>query len=206
MPTFKLIYFDGRGVAERTRLLFKIAKIDFEDVRYSREEMTQRKEAGEFAVAMGKLPILEVDGVQLSQSKAIERFVARQLGLMGSSPMEEAQIDAVCEHQRDVREAYGKVDGKPEAPEWFEKDFPEALAKFEKALPASPGPFLMGPTLTLADLAWFQFLIEFLDRPEEVEAVSKVLPSMPRLKAAMDGVLSNPEIAAWRESRPKGMF
>ena len=64
----------------------------------------------------------------------------------------------------------------------------------------------MGPTLTLADLAWFQFLIEFLDRHEEVEAVSKVLPSMPRLKAAMDGVLSNPEIAAWRESRPKGMF
>ena len=69
--------------------------------------------AGEFEAALGKVPILYVDGVALPQSKAMERYVAKQVGLMGSTPMEEAQIDAICEHQRDIRDAFGKVDGMP---------------------------------------------------------------------------------------------
>ena len=57
-----------------------------------------------------RLPILEIDGVPLPQSKAIERYVAKQVGLMEAHAMEEAQIDAVCEHQVDMRQAFAKVD------------------------------------------------------------------------------------------------
>jgi hypothetical protein len=31
----KLYYFDGRGVAEISRILMKIGKLDFEDVRFN---------------------------------------------------------------------------------------------------------------------------------------------------------------------------
>ena len=36
--------------------------------------------------------------VREGQSKAIERFVAGQHGFMGSTPLEAAQIDMICEH------------------------------------------------------------------------------------------------------------
>ena len=33
MPGYKLFYFSARGGGERCRLAFKVAKIDFEDIR-----------------------------------------------------------------------------------------------------------------------------------------------------------------------------
>jgi glutathione S-transferase len=42
---------------------------------------------------LDRLPILEVDGVAIGQSKAIERFVAAKVGLLGASPIEAAHID-----------------------------------------------------------------------------------------------------------------
>lgn len=209
----KLRYFDGRGVAETTRLLFKASKTAFIDERYDMATMKEKKEAGEFVVSMGKLPILEVDGVQIAQSKTIERFVAKHVGMLGSSPIEEALIDSVCEHKRDVRDAYQPVnkmeDGDEKTAklkEFFHGELPKLLGAVETALPAAPGPWLVTNKMTLADVAWFQLLIEFWDVPIEVEGVAAALASVPRMKAAMDAVLANPEIAAWRESRPKGMF
>ena len=40
---------------------------------------------------------------------AIERFVARRVGCLGADDVEAAQIDAVTEHVRDVKQAYQKV-------------------------------------------------------------------------------------------------
>merc|ERR1712228_836862 len=112
MPTYKLIYFNGRGAAERTRIMFAIKKVEYEDFRYEvtfanpgdpttaeRPEFERDKAAGKFTANLGELPILEVDGVQIGQSKAIERYVAKAIGMMGSTALEEAQIDAICEHQ-----------------------------------------------------------------------------------------------------------
>lgn len=43
MPSYKLHYFDVRGSAEVARLLFKVADVDFEDIRYSREAWPDKK-------------------------------------------------------------------------------------------------------------------------------------------------------------------
>jgi len=37
MPTYKLLYFNLRGIGELVRLLFKQAGVDFEDFRFSRD-------------------------------------------------------------------------------------------------------------------------------------------------------------------------
>lgn len=37
-PTFKLMYFDIKGLAEPIRMLFAYGGIDYEDVRVPREE------------------------------------------------------------------------------------------------------------------------------------------------------------------------
>ena len=43
MSGYKLFYFPGRGAAERSRLAFAAAKIEYEDVRLSREEWPKEK-------------------------------------------------------------------------------------------------------------------------------------------------------------------
>ena len=54
---------------------------------------------------MGTVPILDVGHACIPQSKSIERFVARKLGLLGIDPFEEALVDAVCELIRDMEKA-----------------------------------------------------------------------------------------------------
>ena len=56
------------------------------------------------AANMNRVPVLEVRDAEgtlqatVGQSKAIERFVARQLHFMGRNEIEAAQIDMICEH------------------------------------------------------------------------------------------------------------
>ena len=43
MPTYKLIYFHSRGLAEVTRYLFAAAGVKYEDVRLTSEEWAEIK-------------------------------------------------------------------------------------------------------------------------------------------------------------------
>jgi glutathione S-transferase len=175
MPTLKLTYFDGRGAAECCRLLFKAGGVEFEDCRLGWDDMKAKKAAGEFKVNLDKLPILSIDGVEVGQSKTIERYAAKAGGLAGASEIETALIDAILEHKRDVRDSWGKVDGMPKSEEkdaacqkWLDEDLPKWLGQIEKALPAGE-PFLVGSTITHADIGWFQLMCERTPLGSEAE-------------------------------------
>ncbi len=92
----KLSYFDARGVAETTRYMLAVTKTPYEDFRYGftfgtpgdfstvqRPEFDAAKAAGKLDANLGRLPLLEVDGTVIGQSKTIERFVAKRVGMMG---------------------------------------------------------------------------------------------------------------------------
>ena len=81
MPSYKLTYFDIRGLAENARIFFAVAKQPYEDVRLTlafgtpgdfstikRPEFDEMKAKGELDTSLGKVPLLEVDGapVQIS--------------------------------------------------------------------------------------------------------------------------------------------
>lgn len=55
------------------------------------------------AMPMGQMPVLEVDGKRVHQSLAMCRYVAKQIGLAGSDPVEELQIDAIVDTINDFR-------------------------------------------------------------------------------------------------------
>ena len=55
------------------------------------------------AAPFGKAPFLEVDGKQIHQSAAICRYLAKQLGLNGSSDWEDLEIDAIVDTFTDFR-------------------------------------------------------------------------------------------------------
>lgn len=88
MPNYTLNYFNGRGRAELTRLIFTAAGAQFTDKRYSFEEWPAVKPT----TPIGQLPFLEVDGSVLPQSVAIARFVAKETGLAGNGNLEQVKL------------------------------------------------------------------------------------------------------------------
>jgi len=226
MPSYKLYYFDIRGLAEVARFMFAVSKTPYEDFRYSfsfgtpgdfstikRPEFDAAKAAGELDASMGKVPMLEVDGTKIGQSKAIERFLARELGFAGSTSIEFAQIDQICETAVDIKQAYQKVRNIQDATEkeaamtkWFSEDLPASLSLAEKSLPAGPGPFLVGSKVSWADLTWYNFIAApkgFFDNAEGAKAAYE---ACPRIKAAMEAVAEIPELQEWIQKRPYSVF
>merc|ERR1719265_808297 len=54
-----------------------------------RPEFDAAKASGELDASQGKVPLLTVDGTgKICQSKAIERYLSRALGLAGSNDIE----------------------------------------------------------------------------------------------------------------------
>jgi len=76
MSNYVLTYFDGRARGEVIRLLFAYQGVDYVDRRIKKDDWPAFK-ASAFA-PFGALPVLEVDGIKLCQSKACARFLARK--------------------------------------------------------------------------------------------------------------------------------
>lgn len=52
---------------------------------------------------MEQIPVLEVDGQRVHQSLAIERYLAKRVGLTGDNDWENLQIDSVVDTVNDLR-------------------------------------------------------------------------------------------------------
>uniref|UniRef100_A0A915B2P0 glutathione transferase n=1 Tax=Parascaris univalens TaxID=6257 RepID=A0A915B2P0_PARUN len=98
--SYRLIYFNLRYLAECARQIFHHKGVLFEDIRIKREDWPALKSKTPF----GQLPVLEVDGEVISQSYAINRYLARRFGLAGTSLIEEALVDSVADAHKDFLE------------------------------------------------------------------------------------------------------
>ena len=98
MSTYKLYYFNGRGRAEVSRLIFAAAGEKYEDIRYERSEWPAHKSE----MPLGQAPVLEYNGTKIPQSMAIARFLAKQFHLAGKDNFEQAKVDAVVDTISDV--------------------------------------------------------------------------------------------------------
>ncbi|CAH1247073.1 HPGDS [Branchiostoma lanceolatum] len=200
-PKYKLTYFNVRARGEPTRLIFAAGGVEYEDVRVQFEEWQPIKPT----TPMGGLPILEVDGVTLSQSMSIARFVARETGLDGKTKLEKAQADAfVDELQEPLVEKLSIMlvftsDEKEKEEKAKEVDqlIAEKLGKCEK-LSGSDG-HLVGNSMLWCDLVFFTLA-------QTIEEVYKpgTLQNYPKLAKVYATVKANPRIAKWIAERPAG--
>ncbi|XP_044144787.1 glutathione S-transferase alpha-4-like [Bufo gargarizans] len=88
----KLYYFYGRGLMESIRWLLATAGVEFE------EEILETREQYEALVRDGfllfhQVPMVEIDGMKLVQSKAILQYIAAKYNLYGKDLKERALID-----------------------------------------------------------------------------------------------------------------
>ncbi len=92
MSRYKLTYFDiDGGRAEPIRIAFYTAGIDFEDHRISFDEFSELRSAMRF----NSVPVLEIDGAQVTQSNALSRYVGKMAGLYPKDNLQALYCDEV---------------------------------------------------------------------------------------------------------------
>merc|ERR1712032_1007816 len=131
-------------------------------------------------------------------------------GMMGSSDLEEFQIDSLTCAVIDIKDAYkaakekGKDDKEAAMKTWFGETLPEWLAKIEKLLPNAPGPWLVGSKMSYADVTFYYFLLDPKGFFDDTEGAAKALATAPRIFAACKAVLEDEAVKAWVSKRPEG--
>ncbi len=224
----KLTYFNGRGMAETSRLIMVIARQKFEDKRYpikiidwathnmERKEFNDDQENGLLWKSNKKVPFLNIGEAVISQSKAIERYLARKFSLMGSSEEEAALIDSYCEYIRDFKNVYHCAKRKENRDEsmdtWFNKTLPEKLKTFNdlitrnndfQNLDTGDKEYAVGNKISLIDIVIFTFLTEFFDN---TEAVNKAYLNCDMLQKIVKNINENDDVKAWISSRENTVF
>nr|AFO69980.1 GST_pi-like protein [Strongylocentrotus droebachiensis] len=207
MPAkYKLIYFNVRARAECSRLLFAQAGVEYEDCRLTSDEFKAIKD-DVTKVPLGQLPVLQIDDhPALPQSHAIERYLARSLGLYGKNEVEATRIDVACECIQDLvtplMKMYFEKDEAKKAEmgkAFVEKDSVAILTAMTNSLMKnSEGKgYFVGDSMTLADIAIFNLF----------DGLFKHMPPLaekyPTLKEFDERMRAEPKIAAWLAKRPE---
>nr|3I69_A Chain A, Glutathione S-transferase A1 [Homo sapiens]3I69_B Chain B, Glutathione S-transferase A1 [Homo sapiens]3I69_C Chain C, Glutathione S-transferase A1 [Homo sapiens]3I69_D Chain D, Glutathione S-transferase A1 [Homo sapiens]3I69_E Chain E, Glutathione S-transferase A1 [Homo sapiens]3I69_F Chain F, Glutathione S-transferase A1 [Homo sapiens]3I69_G Chain G, Glutathione S-transferase A1 [Homo sapiens]3I69_H Chain H, Glutathione S-transferase A1 [Homo sapiens]3I6A_A Chain A, Glutathione len=189
----KLHYFNGRGRMESTRWLLAAAGVEFEEKFIkSAEDLDKLRNDG--YLMFQQVPMVEIDGMKLVQTRAILNYIASKYNLYGKDIKERALIDMYIEGIADLGEMIIMLPFCP--PE--EKDAKLALIKekiknryfpaFEKVLKSHGQDYLVGNKLSRADI----HLVELLYYVEELD--SSLISSFPLLKALKTRISNLPTV------------
>lgn len=205
-----LTYFHGRGRAEQARWLLAAAGVTFRnrclDTNAELEELR-----GKGDLMFGQLPLLEINGEKLVQSQSINRYIAREYGLYGSSPSEAARCDMIADAVADFQPgwlrfafdgaadpaAYVAAHAQPKVEKWAPK-LDAAVAANSSS--GSSGGFCVGSSLTYADvlladcLTSYSEMMALLDGGDGGDAWLKPYPALKRTR---DMVVALPGVAAY---------
>nr|XP_055169246.1 hematopoietic prostaglandin D synthase isoform X1 [Nyctereutes procyonoides] len=196
MPKYKLIYFNMRGRAEIIRYIFAYLDIKYEDHRIEQTDWPEVKSTLPF----GKIPILEVDGLNLHQSLAIARYMTKNTDLAGKTELEQCQVDAIVDTLDDFMSRFPWAEKNQDIKdrmfnELLTYDGPHLLQDLDTYL--GEKEWLIGDSVTWADFYWeicSTTLLVF--KPD-------LLDIHPRLVTLRKKVQAIPAIADWIQRRPQ---
>ncbi|KAI1241186.1 hypothetical protein IHE44_0009652 [Lamprotornis superbus] len=88
----KLYYFDGRGKMESIRWLLAAAGVEFEEeFLETRDQYEKLLQGG--SLLFQQVPMVEIDGMKMVQTRAILSYIAEKYNLYGKDLKERALID-----------------------------------------------------------------------------------------------------------------
>ena len=211
----QLSYFNARGLAETSRLILAIVGENYQDLRYpltidktktpmfSKPEFDLDKKMRVLERSFNKLPFLKVGEDVIFQSKAIERYLAKTYNLMGSSLVEEALIDGLCEVIRDYKTEYQQVKkekNEESLKKWFSETLPEKVSLLELNINMIHA---VGGRVSLADIVMFEFFTQYFD---DVVSINNVLNGTEKVRSIVSNIGENKKIIKWLETRPMTDF
>ncbi|XP_019590309.1 glutathione S-transferase A4 isoform X2 [Rhinolophus sinicus] len=97
----KLCYFRGRGRMESIRWLLAAAGVEFEEEFIeTREQYEKLQKDGR--LLFGQVPLVEIDGMSLTQTRAILSYLAAKYNLYGKDLKETVRIDMYTDGTQDL--------------------------------------------------------------------------------------------------------
>lgn len=204
-----LHYFDIYGRGEVIRVLFIHHKVDFENHLISSEEWPALKASG-FA-EFGQLPMVEIDGLKLVQTKAILHYLGDKYGYFPGDPALRYKMESTLYLLDDfINGMIHLFSGKDmEALDKYYADNANRFLGFFNARLSqnhNGDGWFVGDSLTLTDLVVFEWFWDFFLRAGR-EQYAHYLEAFPKLKAHFDRVLAaSPELTAHYASRPVRPF
>ncbi len=94
-----LYYFSGRGVADQIRWMLAACEISFTQKSINTREKFLKM--SERQLPFGQLPLLQIDDLEIVQSQAAIRYLAKRNNLIGASIQEELKCDVIAETIKD---------------------------------------------------------------------------------------------------------
>ena len=158
MPDYKLTYFDidgGRG--EPVRIAFHAAGVEFDDHRISFQEFMETRSDMPFTCA----PVLDIDGVPVTQSNAMLRYVGKLAGLYPEDSREALYCDETMDAIEDlinhiVRTLMLEGDALKAARDELREGWLTTFIKgYDRLLERGGGEYFADNRLTVADLKVF---------------------------------------------------
>lgn len=207
MSRYKLTYFDfdgGRG--EPVRIVFNAAGIDFEDHRISFDVFMKTRAGMRFECA----PVLEIDGVAVTQSNAMLRYVGKMAGLYPDDKLQALYCDeamgAVEDLLHQVVLTFG-LDGdelkaaREKLADGWMRIFVTGLADL---LARGGGNYFADNRLTVADLKVFMQIRSLRSGTLDHVPTDLVDRLAPSLVAHQERIASDPIVAGYYEGRASG--
>ncbi len=201
LPT--LTYFDIRARAEPIRLILEEMGIQYEDQQVTDQEWSELRSGTPF----GWLPVYRDGDLEVWQSHAIYRHLARVHDLYGSSEEERIRCDVVEEAFADLNTLIGRAPWRPDfnktREDFIERELSPVLDRLERFLQtnAEGSSFWVGSFLTFVDL----IALSHLDCTGSM--FPEAMPGHPGLQEFCAGIARRPRIAAYLHSdrRPRGI-
>jgi len=202
---YKLYYYPVRGRCEFIRYIFAYANVSYDEVTIERDDWSKKKQEMPMAV----IPVLELEnGVQLSQSLAIGRYLATKFGLTSKDDLENAWGDQIVGAIEDLYRPYFR----PYRVAFYSNDDAEIKEKKTALEKEGLTPLFDRLEKMLGDKKWFcgqnihwsdLYVAELIDRIETTYNNKELVAKYPKLLAHSRRVHELPNIKKYVQNRPK---
>jgi glutathione S-transferase len=205
-----LVYWAICGLAGAIRLALVLGRADFVDVRIDAGEASDpgykknwfvRKPALQEYMAFPNLPyFMDTNGVYLTQSNAILKYIGRKYDLIGNK---EHVVDMILDQLTDfdasfTRLAYPSTTTMNDLQQWCESFVPDKLSQWERLL--GNQEYLTGDTPTIADVKFYESLRRISVVQKEVCNDNGGISGFPKLQDYMKSIEAIPSIKAYMDS------
>jgi len=190
----KLHYFPGRGRAETTRWMLAINHIKFDNVPIETPEMLLALRASG-KLPFDQMPLLEIEELNLSQSSAMIRYLARSGEYYGSTEEDVVWCDMIAGAVADFAETSLQAAFQPTkeiAVKALQERFNKFGPRFESRL--YKNGLCAGIKLTFADVLLAEAINSYL------EWIPNILDKTPFLNDLYKKVITTSGISAYLKS------
>ncbi|NWS02088.1 GSTA3 transferase, partial [Motacilla alba] len=186
----RLTYLNGRGRMEPIRWLLAAAGVEFEEVYLETKEQYDKLIKDGFLLFQ-QVPLVEIDGMKMVQTRAIMSYIAGKYNLYGKDLKERALIDMYVEGISDLMQMILMFPFSP--PDAKEKNLESIKERatnryfpvFEKVLKQHGQDFLVGNKFSWADV---QLMEAILAVEEKVPDVLSGFPKLQVFKTKMSNM------------------